>query len=199
MAIALHHSKAKGTAKLVLIGIANHDGDGGAWPAVETLAKYAACSERQVQRAIAWLQGHGELRVAAQQGGPRDMPDHARPNCYHVLVSCPPWCDRTPHHRDTRKWAGRQPMLPVDNGVTPMSPGDTHVTGGVTPMSPGGVTPMSPEPPIETTHPPEVVPQLQDTRACSECAQPQARCLALQGSWPLADRHDYRPVTRASR
>lgn len=199
MAIVLHHSKARGTAKLVLLGIANHEGDGGAWPSVATLSVYAGCSDRQVQRAIAWLRGHGEIAVLSQGGGERDTPDAERPNLYRVLIACPPWCDRTPNHRDTRRWSGRQRSLPlpVDNRVTPTSPGDTHVTGGVTPTSPGGVTPTSPEPSIEpTTH--QVVSQLQDTRACSECAQPQARCLALQGSWPLADRHDYQPVSRAS-
>lgn len=35
-----------------------------------------------------------------------------------------------------------------------MSGGDTHVTGGVTPMSPGGVTPMSPKPSIRTINEP---------------------------------------------
>lgn len=29
MAVALHHSKTQGATKLVLLGIANHEGDGG--------------------------------------------------------------------------------------------------------------------------------------------------------------------------
>jgi len=41
----LYHSKAEGARKLVLIGIANHEGDQGSYPAVATLAKYANCSE----------------------------------------------------------------------------------------------------------------------------------------------------------
>lgn len=151
MAIVLHHSRSSGTAKLVLLGIANHQGDGGAWPSIETLAKYANVTERQVQRAIVTLRGRGEVAVVVQGGGTVDMDDHTRPNRYEVQVACPPWCDRTSNHRDTRRRSGRQVTLPlpVDKG------GDTSVTptanqvGGVTPVSPGGATPVSPEPSME--------------------------------------------------
>lgn len=130
VAIALHHSRAKGTAALVLIGIANHDGDGGAWPSVETLAKYGRCTPRSVQRAIAELEQLGEVRRDVQAGGTADMRADLRPNRYHFLLRCPAGCDRTPAHR----------VRPVDNsasnGVTPASPGDT----GVTPRGDTGVT-----------------------------------------------------------
>lgn len=99
LAIALHHSKTSGTAKLVLIGIANHDGDGGAWPSVRTLAKYAGVTERNVQKAISLLVSKGELYVYAQAGGTRAMPDHRRPNRYEIALKCPANCDRTMHHR----------------------------------------------------------------------------------------------------
>ena len=127
LAAVLHHSRAKGTAKLVLVGIANHDGDGGAWPTVATLAKYAGCEPRSVQRAIQSLVGKGELRVLVQAGGTADLADHRRPNQYRVLVACPPWCDRTTQHRDTR--ARHEAPLWID-GVTPASPGDASVTRG---------------------------------------------------------------------
>jgi hypothetical protein len=52
VAIALHHSTMKGTDKLVLLGIANHDGDGGSWPSIQTLAYYANVDVRNVQRSI---------------------------------------------------------------------------------------------------------------------------------------------------
>ena len=52
ISLVLNHSKAKGTAKVVLIGIANHDGDGGSWPSHETLARYAQVDERNVRDAI---------------------------------------------------------------------------------------------------------------------------------------------------
>jgi len=133
MAIALHHSQAKGTAKLVLIGIANHDGDGGAWPSIATLAHYAGVDARSAQRAIERLVSLGEIRRDIQAGGDERVPDHRRPNRYRFLLGCPHTCDRTRNHR-TRNH-GLQ-FTTVDNGVTPVSPGDASVTGGVTPVSP---------------------------------------------------------------
>ena len=38
MSLVLHHSVAQPTHKLILLGIANHQGDGGAWPSIETLS-----------------------------------------------------------------------------------------------------------------------------------------------------------------
>lgn len=98
LSVALHHSKAKGTTKLVLVGIANHDGDGGAWPSVATLAKYANASERTVQYAIKQLETLGEIRRHFQDGGRASMWDHLRPNRYEILLRCPPRCDRSSAH-----------------------------------------------------------------------------------------------------
>jgi hypothetical protein len=154
LSIVLHHSKARGTAKLVLLGIANHHGDGGAWPSVDTLARYANTTERSVQRALDTLVGTGELERFVQGGGLADWDDYTRPNRYVVRVTCPPWCDRTMAHRDTRKRSGRQARLPVAGPVD--KPGDASVTRspkqgeGVTPVSPGGVTPVSPKPSLVT-------------------------------------------------
>jgi hypothetical protein len=132
MALVLHHSRAKGTAKLVLLGIANHQGDGGAWPHVATLARYANVTERAVQDAIAKLVKAGELAVHAQAGGPRYMPDHERPNRYDVLVSCPITCDRTTNLRN-RSYP--QPTLDLSDssGSDPVklaSPGEADFTPG---------------------------------------------------------------------
>ena len=63
MNLVLNHSKATGRAKLVLLGIANHFGDNGAWPSIETLARYANASERSVKRDIQELIELGELTV----------------------------------------------------------------------------------------------------------------------------------------
>jgi hypothetical protein len=63
MNLVLNHSKATGRAKLVLLGIANHFGDNGAWPSIETLARYANASERSVKRDIQELIDLGELIV----------------------------------------------------------------------------------------------------------------------------------------
>jgi len=154
MAIALHHSRAKGATKLVLVGIANHDGDGGAWPSIGTLARYAACSASQVQRSIKRLEELGEIRRHIQQGGTWDMQSWARPNRYDFLLTCPEDCDRTKNHRTVRRSsiplptfgeqlperAGVMPVeeivdeaaMPVDNSTpdppAPMRPGRTHAT-----------------------------------------------------------------------
>lgn len=124
LAIVLHHSRATGTAKLVLIGIANHDGDGGAWPTVDTLARYANCDKRSVQRALDRLEKLGELHRIFQAGGDHNVADHRRPNRYQIRLECPPTCDRSKHHR-----TGRELVFDdLSTGVTLASPGDTGVT-----------------------------------------------------------------------
>jgi hypothetical protein len=50
----------------VLLGIANHLGDHGAWPSISTLARYANASERSVKRDIQELVELGELKVELQ-------------------------------------------------------------------------------------------------------------------------------------
>lgn len=129
MAICLHHSRARGTAKVVLLGIANHDGDGGAWPAVSTLAKYANVAERNVQKALRDLEALGEIRTDCRGGGTAKMRGGDRPNMYVILVRCPADCDRSTAHR-----------LLSSHVVTNSSPHE------VTESSPHEVTPASPEP-----------------------------------------------------
>lgn len=152
MAIALRHSRAKGTAKVVMIGIANHDGDGGSWPSVDTLADYANVDPRTVQRAIDQLVKLGEVRRIIQGGGTHLTADSHRPNLYEVMLRCPGDCDRTPQHR-TRKQLARPrptPLAGLAGDLEVIHTGDASVTPdlstGVTPVSPGGVTPVSPEP-----------------------------------------------------
>ena len=165
LAIALHHSRAKSaTSKLVLLGIANHDGDGGSWPSVATLAHYARCSTRTVQRSVDELERLGEIRRIVQAGGTRHTSDHRRPNLYEWLLRCPPDCDRTAAHR-TRRNAG--PSVDLDGiddgseGVTPVSP---QLSTGVTRVSPHRVTRVSPEPPLEATRRSGFVDQPQTAR-----------------------------------
>lgn len=107
------------TQKLVLIGIANHDGDGGAWPSVATLSNYAECSTRQVQRALADLIELGLVERLINEGGTKAMKDHTRPNLY---------------------------VLHLEEGVTWVSPPDLDVTPPPDPGVTGGVTWVSPEP-----------------------------------------------------
>lgn len=89
LAVVLHHSKAIGTAKLVLLGIANHQGDGGSWPSIATLARYANVIPRNVQKALGQLVAMGEVEVHQRPG---------RSTSYRVLVACPKGCSGGPNH-----------------------------------------------------------------------------------------------------
>lgn len=131
ISIALHHSRATGAAKLVLIGIANHDGDGGSWPAVSTLARYAGVDPRSVRRSVEQLEKLHEIKREIQAGGDHRVADHKRPNRYQFLLSCPPNCDRTSRHR-TRPEVVLEPEI---EGGTPTSGEDAHVLRGGTPTS----------------------------------------------------------------
>lgn len=142
MAIALHHSRATGSARLVLIGIANHDGDGGAWPSIATLAKYAAITPRNVQKAIQHLERLGEIRRHVGAGGTHLTADHMRPNLYQFILRCPVSCDRSSRHRVQGETA---PVVLFDP--------PSQATGGVgsdggTPVATdrGGVSQATPEP-----------------------------------------------------
>ena len=154
MAIALHHSRSSGTTKLVLLGIANHDGDGGAWPSLATLATYAgSVSERTVSRAIGELVELGEVSVERNAGGLRNCRDDRRPNLYHFLLSCPPDCDGSKNHRVRRHGvtpvSTRRTDVPVDNFSDTWdedSDGVTLVTERVDTGDIHGVTPVSTEP-----------------------------------------------------
>lgn len=127
LSIALNHSRATGNAKLVLIGIANHDGDGGAWPSVATLSKYAGgLHHRNVQRAIDKLEELGEIRRSVMSGGNAETPEHMRPNLYHFLLRCPAHCDRSAQHKDARK-----PLVNFNpDPVAVAPPGGGSATGG---------------------------------------------------------------------
>jgi hypothetical protein len=202
MALALHHSNAKGTTKLVLLGIANHDGDGGAWPSVPTLALYANVDERSVQRAIDQLVGAGEVARDFQAGGLRDMADHDRPNLYRIRLSCPLNCDGTTAHRVLCTTCGkplkaRERRLRVlhhrtdectPHRVTFAPPGDASVTPRVTPAPPRGgdasvTQTVLEEPPVE---PP--TPQV--------LTRPQtARVIANDCRGSRSGRHDFHPET----
>lgn len=122
--VVLNHSKAKGSQKLVLLGIANHHSDEGAWPAVATLARYSNLSERRVQQMIRELADMGELGIDEQGGGGNRK---YKTNRYWILATCPSDCTGFPKHQ----------------GVKPISPrGEARFALGV--------KPVSPETPLET-------------------------------------------------
>jgi hypothetical protein len=113
MAVVLHHSKASGSDKLVLLGIANHDGDGGAWPSVGTLARYSNMSERSVRYSLKRLVELGELQVERQAGGNDKTRPDRRPNRYLVNVECPVDCGGGTQHR----LRGEADCIPIADGV----------------------------------------------------------------------------------
>lgn len=97
MAIALHHSRARGTDKVILMGIANHDQEGGSWPSRATLARYANVSERSVKHSLRHLEELNEIETHIQQGGTRDTPEQYRPNLYIFTLRCPKGCRGSNH------------------------------------------------------------------------------------------------------
>lgn len=117
LAACLHHSRASGSDKLVLLGIANHDGDGGAWPSITTLAKYANISERSVQKCVDKLIELDEITRHINKGGNSNTRGDRRPNRYEILVRCPQECDGTTQHGVNRSASRGEP----DNthGVNP--------------------------------------------------------------------------------
>ena len=78
------HSKSTGRARLVLLAIADHQGEIGAWPSISTLAKMVNSSERSVQRDIQELQKLGELRVEVQNAPTRNQ---YKSNLYWVTLA----------------------------------------------------------------------------------------------------------------
>lgn len=74
------HSKATGTAKFVLLAIADNAWDDGsnAWPSITTISKKTGLSERTVQRCVQNLFDIDELRIF-------DRPGHS--NLYQVNMS----------------------------------------------------------------------------------------------------------------
>jgi biotin operon repressor len=96
MSAVLHHSKASPHAKLVLIAIAYHEGETGAWMSQATLARLCNMSERTVRRHIAELRDLFELDVLPDQGkgyGSRST------NRYFIILDCPEECDRSFAHK----------------------------------------------------------------------------------------------------
>jgi len=99
LTVVLHHSKAKNSAKVVLLGIANHyhpDDDRGAWPSQGLLAHYANITDRQVRKCLEQLAALGELTVDSH-GGP-SKGTH-KPNRYWITLRCPDDCDGSMSHR----------------------------------------------------------------------------------------------------
>jgi hypothetical protein len=130
VALVLNKSKATGRAKLVLLGIANHLGDQGAWPAISTLARYANASERSVKRDIQELIELGELRVELQNAPTQNQ---YKTNLYWITI--------------------QSGVTDSASGVTAqVSRGDSSGKSGVTPVGTQNINITIKEPSIETSN-----------------------------------------------
>jgi hypothetical protein len=166
-----YHSASEGSARLVLLAIADHDGEGGAWPSVATLARMAGVSESTVVRARRALVALGELEVHEQQGGTMKTADHLRPNRYEINLACPDWCDGSARHacrlcggkgEHKGACAATDPDAPIalSTGVSPVTPPPSST--GVSPVTPPPVSLVTPEPPNEapiTSPTPPAIPE----------------------------------------
>jgi hypothetical protein len=86
--LGLSMGRGNGIRKLILLGYANHaDKHGrGAYPSTQTIADYAECDVRTVQRHVSWLIANGFLHEGDQR-----MVDHLdpryRPIVYNVAMT----------------------------------------------------------------------------------------------------------------
>lgn len=91
LTLSLYHSRATYSTRLVLVAIANFEGENGAYPSHDTIGRLAGgLNRRTVQRAIDELIDLGELTEIRRDG---------ITNLYKVAISCPDECDRTSNHR----------------------------------------------------------------------------------------------------
>ena len=91
LTLSLYHSKATYSTRLVLIAIANFEGEHGAYPSHDTIGRLAGgLNRRTVQRAIDELIQLGEL-TEVRRGGIT--------NLYKLSIVCPDDCDGSTNHR----------------------------------------------------------------------------------------------------
>jgi hypothetical protein len=129
VSLVLNNSRATGRAKLVLLGIANHLGDHGAWPSISTLARYANASERSVKRDIQELVQLGELKVELQNAPTKHQ---YKTNLYWITIS--------------------SGVTDSASGVTDwVSRGDSSGKSGVTPVGTQNIIRTIKEPSLETS------------------------------------------------
>jgi hypothetical protein len=150
-------SKSSGRARLTLLAIADHQGEIGAWPSIETLARMVNASERSVQRDIKELADLGELIVLVQQAPSRGQ---YKSNLYWVNL----------------------PSVAKASGVTKTRSGVTDLTSGVT-ESASGVTTDGVLTLIEPLLKPN---RTAAQKTLDESWQPNEKLLAMFATkWPL--------------
>lgn len=168
---ALNHSKAQGAAHIVLLNIANHQGEQGAWPSIPTLARLAKVSDRRVQQILNELVELGELQIEARAAGYGAI----RTNRYWVTVNCPATCDGSFAHRETK---------PISDG------GEMGFTVGVKPVSQTGEVGFT-QTKIEPTNESKVKQATKTNKAIRlpDDWQPSDRLIEMFATkWPLLDK-----------
>ena len=120
VSLVLNNSRATGRAKLVLLGIANHLGDQGAWPSISTLARYANASERSVKRDIQELVEMGELKVELQNAPTKTQ---YKTNLYWITISS----GVTDSASGVTDWVSRGDSS-GKSGVTPVGTQNINIT-----------------------------------------------------------------------
>ena len=116
------HSKAKGTALLVLAAIADYaDESGKAWPSIVKLAEKVRLSERETRKIVAKLEKSGELCVVHSNGG------RNRRNAYHINIVNPVAKNTVSQDSVKSKTLSRRTLNPVAGDTQTLSP----VTGAL--------------------------------------------------------------------
>lgn len=125
LTLSLYHSKATYSTRLVLIAIANFEGEYGAYPSHDTIGRLAGgLNRRTVQRAIDELIELGEITEIRRDG---------ITNLYKLSIACPDDCDRTTNHKKIR-----------GGGV--QTAGGLETAGGSGLQTAGGAVSRPPEP-----------------------------------------------------
>ena len=125
LTLSMYHSRATYSTRLVLIAIANFEGEHGAYPSHETIGRLAGgLNRRTVQRAIDDLIQLGELSEIRRDGVT---------NLYKITIACPDECDGTTNHRK-KKGGGVQ------------TAGGLQTAGGSGLQTAGGAVSRPPEP-----------------------------------------------------
>ena len=106
------HSKSTGRCRLVLLAIADQQGENGAWPSIATLALRANSSERSIKRDLAELEQLGEL-IVERQGG-----------------------EGLTQYKTNRYWVNLPGVTDLATGVTESVSGVTELAPGVTTSGP---------------------------------------------------------------
>jgi hypothetical protein len=125
------HSKSVGRARLVLLAIADHQGEIGAWPSIKTLATMVNASERSVQRDISELVELGELTVEVQ-----NAPTNRQ-------------------YKSNLYWVTLPGVTKTTSGVTDSDSGVTEIASGVTAVGALTITKPLLEPLLKSSRLPE--------------------------------------------